>query len=75
MTKWAMIGLMVRRLEPPPGGKPWQRASTAARDFPNRSNFQLAATPPPSLPGDAQVNAVAISGITPMSSGPLTVPT
>ena len=30
MTKWAMIGLMVRRLEPPPGGKPWQRASTAA---------------------------------------------
>ena len=30
MIKWAMIGLMVRRLEPPPGRKPWQRASTAA---------------------------------------------
>ena len=28
MIKWAMIGLMVRRLEPPPGRKPWQRAST-----------------------------------------------
>ncbi len=26
MIKWAMIGLMVRRLEPPPGRKPWQRA-------------------------------------------------
>ena len=30
MIKWAMIGLMVRRLEPPPGRKPWQHASTAA---------------------------------------------
>ena len=30
MIKWAMIGLMVRRLQPPPGRKPWQRASTAA---------------------------------------------
>ena len=30
MIKWAMIGLMVRRLEPPPGRKPWRRASTAA---------------------------------------------
>ena len=30
MIKWAMIGLMVRRLEPPPGRKPWHRASTAA---------------------------------------------
>ena len=29
MVKWAMIGLMVRRIEPPPGRKPWQRASTA----------------------------------------------
>ena len=30
MIKWAMIGLMVRRLAPPPGRKPWQRSSTAA---------------------------------------------
>ena len=30
MIKWAMIGLMVRRLEPEPGRKPWQKASTAA---------------------------------------------
>jgi transposase len=30
MVKWAMIGLMVRRLEPAPGRKPWQKASTAA---------------------------------------------
>jgi transposase len=30
MIKWAMIGLMVRRLQPPPGRKPWQQASTAA---------------------------------------------
>jgi transposase len=30
MIKWAMIGLMTRRLAPPPGRKPWQRASTAA---------------------------------------------
>jgi transposase len=30
MIKWAMIGLMVRRLEPAPGRKPWQHASTAA---------------------------------------------
>jgi transposase len=35
MIKWAMIGLMVRRLEPAPGRKPWQKASTAAWDFPN----------------------------------------
>ena len=26
MIKWAMIGLMVRRLEPPPGHKAWQHA-------------------------------------------------
>ena len=26
MIKWAMIGFMVRRLEPPPGRKPWQRS-------------------------------------------------
>jgi transposase len=30
MIKWAMIGLMVRRLEPAAGRKPWQKASTAA---------------------------------------------
>jgi transposase len=30
MIKWAMIGLMVRRLEPTPGRKPWQGTSTAA---------------------------------------------
>jgi transposase len=30
MVKWAMIGLMVRRLEPAPGRKPWQKPSTAA---------------------------------------------
>ena len=30
MIKWAMIGLMVRRLEPEPGRQPWQKASTAA---------------------------------------------
>jgi len=30
VIKWAMIGLMTRRLAPPPGRKPWQRASTAA---------------------------------------------
>jgi transposase len=30
MIKWAMIGLMVRRLEPAPGRKPWEKASTAA---------------------------------------------
>ena len=30
MIKWAMIGLMIRRLEPAPGRKPWQKASTAA---------------------------------------------
>jgi transposase len=30
MVKWAMIGLMVRRLEPAPGRKPWQKSSTAA---------------------------------------------
>jgi transposase len=30
MIKWAMIGLMVRRLEPPRGRTPWQHASTAA---------------------------------------------
>jgi transposase len=30
MVKWAMIGLMVRRLEPAPGRKPWQKASIAA---------------------------------------------
>ena len=30
MIKWAMIGLMVRRLEPEPGRKPWQKASTTA---------------------------------------------
>ena len=30
MVKWAMIGLMVRRLEPAPGRKPWQKASTPA---------------------------------------------
>ena len=29
MIKWAMIGLMVRRLEPAPGRKPWQKTSTA----------------------------------------------
>lgn len=28
MVKWAMIGLMARRLEPPPGRRPW-RAGTA----------------------------------------------
>lgn len=30
MIKWAMIGLMVRRLEPAPGRKPWQKAAIAA---------------------------------------------
>ena len=30
MIKWAMIGLMVRRLEPAPERRPWQKASTAA---------------------------------------------
>jgi hypothetical protein len=30
MIKWAMIGLMVRGLEPAPGRKPWQKAPTAA---------------------------------------------
>lgn len=30
MIKWAMIGLMVRRLAPPAGRTPWQRTSTAA---------------------------------------------
>lgn len=30
MIKWAMIGLMVRRLEPAPGHRPWQKASTAS---------------------------------------------
>ncbi|MDD4866096.1 MAG: IS5 family transposase [Mycobacterium sp.] len=30
MIKWAMIGLMVRRLEPAPGRKPWQKTATAA---------------------------------------------
>jgi transposase len=30
MIKWAMIGLMVRRLEPTPGRKPWEGTSTAA---------------------------------------------
>jgi len=29
MIKWAMIGLMVRRLEPAPGRRPWQRARAA----------------------------------------------
>jgi transposase len=29
-TSEAMVGLMVRRLEPAPGRKPWQKASTAA---------------------------------------------
>jgi hypothetical protein len=24
MIKWAMIGLMARRLAPPPGRRPWQ---------------------------------------------------
>ena len=26
MVKWAMIGLMARRLAPPPGRRPWQPA-------------------------------------------------
>jgi transposase len=30
MVKWAMIGLMLRRLEPATGRKPWQKASTPA---------------------------------------------
>ena len=30
MIKCAMIALIIRRLEPPPGRKPWQHASTAA---------------------------------------------
>jgi transposase len=30
MIKWAMIGLMVRRLAPPPDRKPWQRTCAAA---------------------------------------------
>jgi transposase len=30
MIKWAMIGLMIRRLEPAPGRKPWQKTSTTA---------------------------------------------
>jgi transposase len=30
MIKWAMIGLMVRRLAPPPGRKPWQNPEAAA---------------------------------------------
>ena len=30
MIKWAMIGLMVRRLAPPPGRKPWQKPAIAA---------------------------------------------
>jgi transposase len=28
LIKWAMIGLMVQRLEPAPGRKPWQKTST-----------------------------------------------
>jgi transposase len=30
MIKWAMIGLMIRRVEPVPGRRPWQKTSTAA---------------------------------------------
>jgi transposase len=30
MIKWAMIGLMVRRLAPPPDRKPWQKSAAAA---------------------------------------------
>jgi transposase len=30
MIKWAMIGLMLRRLEPALGRRPWQKASTVA---------------------------------------------
>ena len=30
MVDGAMIGLMVRRLPPPPSRRPWQHASTAA---------------------------------------------
>jgi transposase len=30
MIKWAMIGLMVRRLAPPPGRKPWHKPAAAA---------------------------------------------
>lgn len=30
MVKWVMIGLMVRRLEPPPGRRPWQSSNQAA---------------------------------------------
>jgi len=30
MIKWAMIGLMIRRVEPAPGRRPWQKTSTAA---------------------------------------------
>ena len=37
MIKWAMIGLMIRRLEPALGRRPWQKTSTTARDFPNTS--------------------------------------
>jgi hypothetical protein len=29
MVKWAMIGLMVRRLAPAPGRHPWQGAAAA----------------------------------------------
>ena len=29
MIKWAMIGLMVRRIAPPPGRKPWQKTAIA----------------------------------------------
>ena len=34
MIKWAMIGLMTRRLAPGPGRRPWQ-PSTSTRGFPN----------------------------------------
>jgi hypothetical protein len=30
MVKWAMIALMLRRLAPPPGRKPWQSSQAAA---------------------------------------------
>jgi hypothetical protein len=35
MIKRAMTGLMLRRLEPALGRRPWQKVATAASDFPN----------------------------------------
>ena len=54
MVKWAMIGLMARRLAPPPGRRPWATGPCPVNPFPNtfleisqHSGRQaFAATPP-----------------------------